>query len=372
MRETFESRSRNTRGSTNRIARSSSVQRSRLPRSTRDGGSRIDRSSRSANSANGGDAIGNSSSSASALKVLLALALASMFAFSLASCAGDASRASDGQAKLERSFEEGVSDIIAPPEYLFDSVEKTVYLTEDAQLRSHPADDETVPFDGGELELIDVPALTELTLTGTNEHKYWRVAYDGSAWYVDSSLITEDAEAISSIRKRAALIEGNGEDLIVLGDSRTVGMRQSVSTNARLIGKVSMGYSWMMSTAIPQAEASMDEDSIVVFAFGVNDLGNVSRYISAMNDFKERHPGNIVCFLSVNPVDEGKCASYGYSASNSAIASFNSKMASELSGITYIDSYEHLMDVGFSTADGIHYTGATYKSIYDYMIGHVL
>ncbi len=54
-------------------------------------------------------------------------------------------------------------------------------------------------------------------------------------------------------------------------------------------------------------------------------------------------------FVSVGPVQNDPYCS------NAEIESFNAAMQANLSGVTYIDVYSHLVSEGFSTVDGTHY-----------------
>ena len=104
----------------------------------------------------------------------------------------------------------------------------------------------------------------------------------------------------------------------------------------------------------------------VVFAFGVNDLGNVNSYISYYKSLQKKYPKAKFYYLSVNPVNEGTAAAYGYQVKNSQIKTFNKKLKSAFGG-KYLNSYSYLTKNGFSTADGVHYTAATYQKLYKFI-----
>ena len=42
-----------------------------------------------------------------------------------------------------------------------------------------------------------------------------------------------------------------------------------------------------------------------------------------------------------------------------------------LSGVTYIDVYSHLVSEGFSTVDGTHYPDSVSVDIYNYILDHL-
>lgn len=164
---------------------------------------------------------------------------------------------------------------------------------------------------------------------------------------------------------------------IFVGDSRTVGMEMAVSTkDAMFIGKVSMGYDWLKSTASVTLQnylKSMPKVK-VIWAFGVNDMDNVSKYISYYKKLQKQYPDTEFYMMSVNPVDEARASAYGYSTSyvnNTRIKAFNKKLKKEF-GSSYLDLYTYLSKGNrLATADGIHYSSNTYNIIYNRVVGLV-
>jgi len=157
---------------------------------------------------------------------------------------------------------------------------------------------------------------------------------------------------------------------IFVGDSRVVGMASAVSdSNTIFIGKVGAGYSWLKSSASSTLATYLDADpdAKVIFAFGINDLGNISSYISYYNTLIAKYTDTEFYMMAVNPVNETTAKKYGYSVTNTQIAAFNTKLEAAFSSI-YLDTYSYLNTNGFSTSDGIHYTSATYKTIYGYVL----
>lgn len=153
--------------------------------------------------------------------------------------------------------------------------------------------------------------------------------------------------------------------VIFVGDSRTVGMKQSVGTNNDVWScKSSMGLSWMKSTGIPNVDSQISSGSAVVVLMGVNDLYQVNNYITYMNSLVAgvNNRGAKLYFVSVNPTSKSK------DYLNEDIDSFNAKMKQGLSSnIKYIDSNSYLKANGFSSEDGLHYSTSTYKSIYNFI-----
>ena len=70
-------------------------------------------------------------------------------------------------------------------------------------------------------------------------------------------------------------------------------------------------------------------------------------------------------FVSVGPVQNDPYCS------NAEIESFNAAMQANLSGVTYIDVYSHLVSEGFSTVDGTHYPDSVSVDIYNYILDHL-
>ena len=152
-------------------------------------------------------------------------------------------------------------------------------------------------------------------------------------------------------------------NIVFIGDSRTVGMEMYVGgrEDEYWCAKNSMGYSWMVDTAAPSVDNLIGENTDVVILMGVNDLGNVSRYVDYMNEkaaeWKER--GARTFFVSVTPVVDSKSPN----AKNSRIESFNTYAIEHLRNVHYIDAYNRIR-YSFGSPDGIHFDAATYREIY--------
>lgn len=173
---------------------------------------------------------------------------------------------------------------------------------------------------------------------------------------------------------------------IFMGDSRTVGMYSAVhggnaepvdtvSGNEYWIAKTSQGYRWMTENAIPKAEAyGISTNTDIFILFGVNDLGNIEKYLSTINEkaAQWRQQGARVYYVSVNPVYDGKSRN----VKNSAIEQFNSHMRQGLSyAVTYVDTYSRLFpdiseDPSKTDRLGIHYHSDTYQTIYNILLGY--
>ena len=178
-----------------------------------------------------------------------------------------------------------------------------------------------------------------------------------------------DGYYLDATGKKVKIEKVSGSYLIV-GDSRTVGMSLAVSSSeVKFIGKVSMGYNWLKSVAGPQVRRYLagNQKLKVVFAFGINDLGNINSYISYYETLQKEFPSVKFYYMSVNPVNESVASAHGYSVKNAAIKTFNSKLKKTF-GSQYINTYSYLTKNGFSTADGIHYVSSTYQKLYQYLM----
>ena len=168
------------------------------------------------------------------------------------------------------------------------------------------------------------------------------------------------------IVKKEGSIDTNKNEITIVGDSRMVGLcsyKWYKNDKGTCIAKVSMGYKWLVETAIPEVnKLSNDKKKNIVLNLGVNDLGNINKYLSKYKELVTKTWKNYNIFLlSINPT-KGK-----YDHLNSKINSFNSKIkafANNYSNVTYCDSASFLKTNGFGTSDGLHYNEATSKIIY--------
>ena len=161
----------------------------------------------------------------------------------------------------------------------------------------------------------------------------------------------------------------NKDYTLFIGDSRTVGMCQSVSigSNAECIAEVGKGYSWLANEKLGEIKSKLTEhpNSNVAINMGVNDVGNVNSYAKLYNDLANTYPKAKIVAISVNPVNDSKAKSYGYYVTDSQVVNFNNSLKSQLNNsIYYCDVYSKIIN-NFDTTDGLHYTNDTYKKIYD-------
>lgn len=154
---------------------------------------------------------------------------------------------------------------------------------------------------------------------------------------------------------------------VLVGDSRFVGQEQTgnKNSNSTYIAKVGEGLNYLKNVESTMKKYD-NKNTAYVINMGVNDLYNANNYVKYINNLAKTYKGDIY-FLSVNPVDEAKEKSYGYSVTNAQIKNFNSTMKNNLKNVKFLDSYSYLKNNGYETTDGIHYTSSTYKKIYNYI-----
>ena len=156
--------------------------------------------------------------------------------------------------------------------------------------------------------------------------------------------------------------------IVFIGDSRTVQLEKAVEYDKSFCyfsAEVSMGYDWMRSTGVPQADGLIGNRTAVVINMGVNDLANAERYAEYVNELYASwsRRGARVWYMSVNPVGDHA------SVTNEQISQFNSVLREKLnSGIGWIDTNSMLMKEGFTAGDSLHYDNKTYQKIYDHVM----
>lgn len=158
---------------------------------------------------------------------------------------------------------------------------------------------------------------------------------------------------------------------IYLGDSRFVGMNKAVDIeqedNQFVVAKVGQGYKWLQDTAIDEIDEIISNNDfdrwVLITGLGVNDLRNIDKYI----DYYDSVDNMQVVLVSVNPVEKSGCDKYGYDYSglSNGMVKFNDKLQD--TGYPYIDTYDYMIENGFSTRDGVHYTNDTYEEIYGFI-----
>ena len=157
----------------------------------------------------------------------------------------------------------------------------------------------------------------------------------------------------------------NKDYTLFIGDSRTVGMCQSVSidSNAECIAEVGKGYSWLANEKLGEIKSKLTEhpNSNVVINLGVNDYYNINNYIDLYNELSRSYPNAKFVIVSVTHVTDTESKNI----KNKDIESFNNRLKNGLNkNITYCDIYSYIKD-NYSTSGGIHYDADAYKGIYN-------
>lgn len=154
-----------------------------------------------------------------------------------------------------------------------------------------------------------------------------------------------------------------------VGDSRTVGMGNAMGISKKCIAQVGMGHNWYLSTAEKRLKKVLKKNpnATVVINFGVNDHANITKYIKSYRKLINEHPNAQIWFMSVNPIDSKYKAGY---VSNADINRFNKKLKAAFPD-RYLDTNSYLKKKKFKTVDGLHYTVATYKKIYNYVLSQI-
>lgn len=184
---------------------------------------------------------------------------------------------------------------------------------------------------------------------------------------------TKNANNALSTKVRDQLKKLSGKaasGIIFVGDSRTVGLENAIkaSITKKFVAKSGSGYAWLSKNAYNHVKtyANKYKDYAIVFNFGVNDLGNISSYINFYKKVVATY-GDRVYFMSVNPVNQSK---YKGTATNKRIDDFNKKYKA-FAGNRYIDTCTYMRTTGFESPDGLHYSTAQYKKIYDFVVDFI-
>ena len=161
----------------------------------------------------------------------------------------------------------------------------------------------------------------------------------------------------------------SSKEIYWVGDSRTVGLGSANGISSKCIAKVGEGHDWYITTAEKKLKNVLKKNptATVVLNFGVNDHVNITKYINSYRKLIKQYPKAKIYFMSVNPIDSKYTAGY---TSNTRINNFNKKLKAAFPD-RYLDVNSYLKKTGFKTVDGLHYTAATYKKIYSYVLSKV-
>lgn len=138
---------------------------------------------------------------------------------------------------------------------------------------------------------------------------------------------------------------------------------------SKCIAKVGQGYNWLISTAQTELKSRLESNptATVVFALGVNDVDNVSRYIAKYQSIEKQYPKAKFFYLAVNPVNSNYKK---HAILTPKIINFNQKLEKSFPS-QYIDTYNYLIKEKFQSSDGLHYSNSTYKKLYEFILDEV-
>ena len=163
------------------------------------------------------------------------------------------------------------------------------------------------------------------------------------------------------------------DKLILIGDSRFMGMKSVVGGKVTWFYQQGEGLAWLKKKVIPKLNKMDVKGKAVVFNLGVNDLWEASNYISTLRSLGDKLKGRLarVYFMTVNPVQDKKAKKNGYLVKNKQVTAFNETVVKGLTGFEIIDSYDYLVKNSFKTVDGVHYDADTYRKIYSVLYSSV-
>lgn len=189
---------------------------------------------------------------------------------------------------------------------------------------------------------------------------------------VQQAAVQQAALAQAQAEQKAPIPAGSG-NVIFVGDSRTGQMANAVGGTAAWPGTAFVacfggGVDWL-STA--QAKKDVDQyvtpGSVIILNYGVNDLSRHNDYITTINRYAQDwiSKGVTVYFASVGPVGENE-----YGKRNWAVEYFNNQLNNRLDArIGRLNLYVFLTGSGYTTqADGLHYDGATYAAMFQFLM----
>ncbi len=232
-------------------------------------------------------------------------------------------------------------------------------------------------------------------------------AREGAYYMVVRKPADDATRGVAGLRKPAT-----HSRLYIIGDSRTAFMKSEFGANpakTTLIGNAGAGYAWLEGTdplrstcAYERLIAYLDKyrntsagkNPAVVFNLGVNDLGNISKYITFYKKVAPVLKKVYHCdlyIMAVNPMNRetlryamisffDKAEDYQTVQTVKKIEEFNTRIKSGLDGVyEYIDTYSYLLQYGWSSwcnsdyrgywePDGLHYSETTYEKIYNYTV----
>jgi len=146
--------------------------------------------------------------------------------------------------------------------------------------------------------------------------------------------------------------------VVVIGDSRCVGMADVVDDDVLWLAEVGAGHAlyWEVRMQL----LNMPSDTPVVYMLGVNDL-RPAVCVDALTDLISLGFTRVY-FATTAPVDDEAAASYGYTVSDAEVRSFNTFVVdNKPRDVRVIDVHEFMNDVDLDTDDGLHFGPEAYE-----------
>lgn len=282
----------------------------------------------------------------------------------------------DGSAAISNEADPGIATAEEEsrlPAYEVTALEEPVlmYATDSLNVRQGPSTDfEIVGF---------LNFGWEVSVIGQADTGWYEILYNKEKLFVSNEYLQDEkpapeiAQATESVSddqsgEEVAAIPvaetENAADIIFVGDSRFVQMKNSAGKNPYTwIAATGQGYKWFNETAVAKIDDCVGNGSKIVINLGVNDLGNAQKYLTLVNTKAEEwtSKGATVYYSSVNPVSE-----YRY-ITDEQVTNFNSQLQSGLNeNVHWIDSHSYLNSIGYKLVDGLHYNSETYQNLYAY------
>ncbi len=231
----------------------------------------------------------------------------------------------------------------------------------------------------------------EITVTGQADTDWYEIQYGEDTAFVSNKYLQSEEEfaaqkAAMAAEQAAELLADAGDQaapeqqtapeiqpvtevknvsgVILVGDSRFVQMQENVDANScTWIAEGGKGYIWFEEKAIPRIENCVGSGSKILINLGVNDPGNLQKYLTLVNakaaEWKGK--GATVYYASVNPVWENPYVT------EEQVEYFNAQMQNGLSAdVHWIDSHSYITSIGYRLVDGLHYSSETYQNLYAY------
>ncbi|MBD5444212.1 MAG: SH3 domain-containing protein [Lachnospiraceae bacterium] len=285
---------------------------------------------------------------------------------------------SDADTKVETDTDANETSL---PEYTVTTFEetKTMYATDSVNIRKGPSTDYDII--GG------LKSGQEITVTGQADTLWYEVRYGEDKAFISNQYLQDEKPIVelTAVPETDADAQQNPEvqppspeaeapqqvtevknvaGVIFVGDSRFVQMQNSVGENScTWIAESSKGYNWFNEKAIARIDNNVGSGSKILINLGVNDVGNLQKYISLVNSKANEWVGKgaTVYYSSVNPVWENPYVT------EEQVEYFNSQMQANLNeNVHWIDSHSYLNSVGYRLVDGLHYSTETYQTLYAY------